>query len=329
MRSLKSLSDKELTGRLRQLVREEQNLTLLILSHIAEVGRRELYLEKAYRTLTEYCIHELGYGESSAWRRVRAARVIKDIPEVYDLMKSKKLSFSAVLQIANVLDAGNKNTLLPRVVGKSKHQLGEISLHSEGKFHPTVKKSTPEIEIVLEKMFEIRFAADEELMEPIRWMKSHLSHKYAKGASYLEIFKYAIKYLKEREDLALQEKARKSSARTDTRYIPRNVKQRVWKRDKGRCTFFGNNGKRCNSDYLLQFDHYPVPYAKGGPSTANNLRLLCTKHNKHTAEKTYGKSHVEKFYLKEELAGISRGNRRGEVIPNMITIEARLSVDLF
>ena len=45
MNSLKSLSDRELTGRLQQLVREERNLTLSILLHIAEVGRRELYLE--------------------------------------------------------------------------------------------------------------------------------------------------------------------------------------------------------------------------------------------------------------------------------------------
>jgi len=310
MRSLKGLSDKELVGRLRQLVREEQNLTLLILPHIAEVGRREIYLQKAFSTLTEYCISELGYGESSAWRRVRAARVIKDIPEVYDLMKSKKLSFSAVLQIANVIDASNKNTLLTRVVGKSKSQidrilaeyqipqaipdmakprmvkkhvpalrarspeLGEISLHSEGKFNPTVNRSTPEREVVLEKMFEIRFAADEELMELIRWMKSHLSHKYPKGASFLDIFKYALSYVKQREDLAVQENPRRSSAKTDTRYIPKTIKQRVWKKYNGRCAFVGSNGNRCNSDYNLQYDHYPVPYARGGPSTVSNLRLL-------------------------------------------------------
>jgi len=359
MNSLKSLSDKELAGRLRQLVREEQNLTLLILPHIAEVGRRELYLEKAYRTLTEYCIHELGYGESSAWRRVRAARVIRDIPEVYDLMKSKKLSFSAVLQVANVLDASNKSSLLPRIVGKSKTQidrvlaeyhipvaipdmarpkmvkkqvpvpraptgplacsagerasipgLGEISLHSEGKIDPTVNKSTPEMEVVLEKMFEIRFAADEELMELIRWMKSHLSHKYPKGASFLEIFKYAIEYLKQREDLAVQEKPRRSSAKTDKRYIPKTIKQKVWKRDKGRCTFIGSNGKRCNSDYLLQFDHYPLPFGRGGPSTVDNLRLLCAKHNRLSAERVYGKANIKKHYIKEAPGAYLTATRR-------------------
>ncbi|MGD8413500.1 MAG: hypothetical protein PVF33_04680, partial [Candidatus Latescibacterota bacterium] len=207
MMSLKSLSDQELTGRLRQLVRKEQSLTLSILSYLAEVERRGLHLEKAYSTLSEYCIHELGYGESSAWRRVRAARVIKEIPEVYDLMKANKLSFSAVLQVANVLTPENRKELLPRIELKSKSEidkiiveyqapqaipdsarpklvkkiapvqraltsgtlkaagkrasgpeLGEISLHSEGKFDPTDKISTHEM--TFEKMFEVRFAAD-------------------------------------------------------------------------------------------------------------------------------------------------------------------------
>ena len=42
----------------------------------------------AYSTLTEYCICELGYGDSSASRRVRAARVIQKIPEVYEMLKA-------------------------------------------------------------------------------------------------------------------------------------------------------------------------------------------------------------------------------------------------
>jgi hypothetical protein len=177
----------------------------------------------------------LGYGESSAWRRVRAARVIKEIPEVYDLMKANELSFSAVLQVANVLRPENKQELLARVGGKSKSEiekiiieyqapqvipdsarpklvkkiapvqhaltggrlkaagkrasgpeLGEISLRCEGKFDPTDKISTPEA--IIEKMFEIRFAADEELMELIRWAKSYLSHKYPNGAGFQEVF---------------------------------------------------------------------------------------------------------------------------------------------
>jgi hypothetical protein len=354
MKSLKNLSNKDLLNQLRRLVQKERDFTLEILRHLIEVERRGLHLEKAYSTLTEYCIHELGYGESSAWRRVRAARVIGKISEVYNLMKEGRLTFSAVVQIAPVLNAQNKKSLLPRVEGKAKKdidailaafqppqviadqarprvvkrhvsvesapadadasdagerksapELGEISLHSEGENNPTVKNSTPEIEVVLEKMYEIRFAADEELMELIRWMKSHLSHKFPKGASFLEIFKYAMKYYKDREDLATNKPARsaKTKPKTDTRHIPKAVQKKVWKRDGGRCAFIGSNGKRCNSQHNLQFDHYPIPFARGGPSTVGNLRLLCAKHNRYTAEQLYGDEHIRKHFIKETPVG--------------------------
>jgi hypothetical protein len=126
-------------------------------------------------------------------------------------------------------------------------------------------------------------------MELIKWLKSHLSHKYPEGASFMEIFKYALRYVKQREDLVnYKAGSRKSEAKTNTRYIPKSVKQRVWKEYNGKCAFVGSNGKRCDCDYNLQFDHYPVPYARGGPSTVSNLRLLCAKHNKYTATQIYG-----------------------------------------
>jgi hypothetical protein len=126
MNSLKGLSDRELTGRLRQLVSKEQSLTLSILPHLAEVERRGLHLEKAYNTLTEYCIHELGYGDSSSSRRVRAARVIKNIPEVYEMLRERKLTFSAVVQVYSVLTPDNKDSMLPRLVGRSRSEIDII-----------------------------------------------------------------------------------------------------------------------------------------------------------------------------------------------------------
>lgn len=57
-----------------------------------------------------------------------------------------------------------------------------------------------------------------------------------------------------------------------TRIIPSEVKQEVWKRDKGRCIL-------CGSTENMHFDH-DLPFSKGGTSlTAKNVRLLCMKHN--------------------------------------------------
>jgi len=57
-----------------------------------------------------------------------------------------------------------------------------------------------------------------------------------------------------------------------SRIIPTSVKVEVWKRDQGRCVL-------CGSDKNLHFDH-DVPFSKGGSSiTAENVRILCAKHN--------------------------------------------------
>ena len=57
-----------------------------------------------------------------------------------------------------------------------------------------------------------------------------------------------------------------------TRLIPTSVKVEVWKRDRGRCVI-------CGSTENLHYDH-DLPFSKGGSSlTANNVRILCAKHN--------------------------------------------------
>ncbi len=56
------------------------------------------------------------------------------------------------------------------------------------------------------------------------------------------------------------------------RMIPPAVKLEVWKRDGGRCVL-------CGSNVNLHFDHI-IPWSKGGASdTAENVQLLCGRHN--------------------------------------------------
>jgi hypothetical protein len=65
---------------------------------------------------------------------------------------------------------------------------------------------------------------------------------------------------------------------SQTRAIPTSVKIKVWKRDQGHCAI-------CKSTHNLHFDHV-IPYSKGGSSvTAENIRILCAKHNLSKSDK--------------------------------------------
>jgi HNH endonuclease len=56
------------------------------------------------------------------------------------------------------------------------------------------------------------------------------------------------------------------------RMIPTAVKLNVWKRDRGQCVM-------CGSTDNLHFDHI-IPYSRGGSSlVADNIQLLCARHN--------------------------------------------------
>jgi len=56
------------------------------------------------------------------------------------------------------------------------------------------------------------------------------------------------------------------------RLIPTDVKLAVWKRDQGKCV-------ECGSSDNLHFDHI-IPYSRGGSSlVAENIQLMCARHN--------------------------------------------------
>ncbi len=57
-----------------------------------------------------------------------------------------------------------------------------------------------------------------------------------------------------------------------SRLIPTSVKLVVWRRDAGQCV-------ECGSRDNLHFDHI-IPYSRGGSSlVAENIQLLCARHN--------------------------------------------------
>jgi hypothetical protein len=76
--------------------------------------------------------------------------------------------------------------------------------------------------------------------------------------------------------------------------IPAHVKRAVWIRDAGRCQFKLENGEVCGSTVRLEFDHIR-PRALGGPSTVENVRLVCRPHNGLAARRVFGDAWMDRF----------------------------------
>jgi 5-methylcytosine-specific restriction endonuclease McrA len=79
-----------------------------------------------------------------------------------------------------------------------------------------------------------------------------------------------------------------------SRHIPAAVRDAVFARDGGLCTFVGEHGVPCESRHNLHVDHIE-PFARGGPPTAGDLRLLCVAHNQLEAERVYGSEWMRRF----------------------------------
>lgn len=93
---------------------------------------------------------------------------------------------------------------------------------------------------------------------------------WTETVSERRVFKFKLQVMSEVDES--WEVLQSSVPDLQRRIIPAAVKLAVWKRDKGACVL-------CGSTKGLHFDHI-LPYSRGGTSeSAENVQILCMKHN--------------------------------------------------
>lgn len=100
----------------------------------------------------------------------------------------------------------------------------------------------------------------------------HLVDSWKQNVGTRQVFKFRLLAIR---DDAINEQLPEDDAsenKPHSRIIPASVKLEVWKRDAGKCI-------KCGAATELHFDHI-LPYSKGGTSLkADNIQLLCARHN--------------------------------------------------
>lgn len=152
---------------------------------------------------------------------------------------------------------------------------------------------------IFERRVLIQFTASEAFTAKLERIRSLAGHRLPPNASLEQLFELAMDLMIDREDHAKRiERREKRRQRTEgqgtsraksARQLPVSIRDDVFKRDGGRCTFVGPRGTRCGATVTLQVDHR-IPVASGGTSIPSNLRLLCAQHNRLEAVRLLGES---------------------------------------
>ena len=283
--------------------------------HLGEVEARRLYLPAACPSMHVYCTRVLGMSEDQAFKRIRAARVVRRCPLVGTAVEEGRLHLSAVVLLAPHLTAENAEAMVAEASGRSKAEIevllarlaprpdvpdrlervvGQLvlapgpSAAADPEPPRRVDRTTAVAPLAPER-FALQVTIGETTKQKLLRAQGLLRHQVPSG-DLAEVLDRALDALLERVEGKKLGKARaprvaKRSAKG--RYVPRDVRRQVVARDGVRCSFVAEDGRRCEEIGFLELDHV-VPVARGGRATVESVRVLCRSHNQYEAERILG-----------------------------------------
>ena len=360
--SLSHLADQALLRDLASLVARDRATTADLLAHIAEVDARRLFRRMDCASMHDYCERNLGLSTDAAGRRIQAARLARQYPEIFPAVADGRLSLTAVCLLSPVLEHAEPAELLAAAAHKTKDELllllaerfpkpnvptslipigpARVLVRSEPEQGMSASPLTPGsgteagvpsaatvsapdhehapahvgsspmqqtgvsmVPVIYRSQLiplspgfrKFTGTFDDETVDLLLRAQALLGHTLP-SSDYVEVLKRLLQdwvRAAECRKYGLTEKPRERRSAGNGRYVPAEVKRTVVKRDGGRCTFVGDDKRRCGTRKDLEFDHV-TPVAKGGRTTVENLRLRCRRHNQVEADRAFGEGFMER-----------------------------------
>jgi hypothetical protein len=280
--NLQNLSDKELLEQTFAIARKERVVTVELLRHLAEVERRQLYLEVGRSDLYDYVIKDLKISEPAAFRRIQSMRILLDVPSAAKLIETGELCISTLSKVQSAMKKAppeDKEKVLQRLAGKSSREVDRVLATRDPRGPREFTRWLNENEV------QLTFSLEKPDFQKLEELQSIRSHKDVQK-TYRVIVSDLVKLGHENWN-PMQRNAKPTSVSPGVNSLPPALKALIWQRDGGKCTYkIPGTDRLCGSTDLLQVDHIK-PLALGGTFAPENLRLLCAAHNRARAEKTF------------------------------------------
>ncbi len=316
--SYEQLAPALLLAKAKELARRYRESVAELVAVIAEIDRRKAYTEASRFSTFEFCVKDLGLSEDDAFKMIRSARAATDRPEVLSFLAEGSLTARTVALLAPDKREPDFVELLDRARGRTVNEVERIM--AERRPEPAIADrvralGTPAPAGSHEPMlYSFQFSADQELKRLLGRLRDVLSHKYPKGR-FEDILKEALRdYLGRHAPLLTKPIDEGPIKNPRARRAAPSIRDQVWKRDGGRCTFVNAEGKRCEATRWLEVDHVK-PWAFGGRSDdPANLRLLCRAHNQAEARRLFGDSARPGGGVQQPLPGFPQAGPPGVLI---------------
>ena len=309
------LSDTDLNLKVKTLAQNEKLLLSEILTLIAEVDSRKLYLKMGYPNLFTYLTLEVGYSAGCAQRRIDSARLLQKVPELKTKIEEGSVNLSQLSQVQKSIRQVEKEKGVKVAVEEKKEIVTSIE-----------KKTYRETEVLLARKFDLPVVIEEKKVfqkdESVRLTLTLSQDEAARLEEAAALLSNAVpsgqvkdilnhlvsEFLKtkqksvERAVKRLNQDSKSEPPATSSKALSplhstaasavkhpsqvpafdspvlRRIKLFVLHRDKT-CQYKNpRTGRVCGSRHYLHIDHIKRRM-EFGSNHPDNLRILCAAHN--------------------------------------------------
>jgi hypothetical protein len=298
-----------------QLVKTERKITHEVLLCIQQLDSTKAYAELGYSSLFDYLVAGQKYSEGSAQRRISAARLLKEVPEIQEKIQEGTLNLTQLAKMSIAVKQEQKKTGQQVSTTEKKDILTQLenknSLETEQLLSKELQYAPQPQEKLVAKNddYYLTIKLNQIQLEKLKKAQAILSHSYPEG-NYSDIIEALCEKVIQKKE-APAKTSRKDSKTPTTApttkasavavpsptkttvaseaprkiktslraFIPTATQKYISHKARHCCEYVSpETGRRCGTRYQLQIDHR-IPLAKGGGNNPENLRLLCRTHN--------------------------------------------------
>jgi hypothetical protein len=284
------------------LVASERKITAEVVEYIREIDSRRAFSELGYTSTFAFLTEAHGYTAGAAQRRIDAARLLKEMPEIKEQLKTGELNLMQMTCLAHAVREKEKTSsckvgldekrkIIDAVKGKELSS-SQFTIYDMLDIEPK-KMEIKKIQKDESTRIEMTFSKEESQI--LQEVKDSLSHVMP-GASVSEILIYLskqhLKNKKTQPKATAKMEVKRDDATTsklevnyevkgksdNPHYVRASIKREV-REEQTCCQWKHKNGRMCGSTFQLQADHRQSIWA-GGSSEKVNLQTLCSFHNR-------------------------------------------------